>query len=103
MLVEVVCRVLKTLHYQPRPEGAQRRDSGFPSSHTAWMAYACVTLARGGRHWAARALGLGLLVLVTGAGRVVSREHRVSQVAAGAAVGGSFALLWRGVVGAVGG
>ena len=92
VLVEVICQTLKHLHFQPRPKGAQRRDSGFPSSHTAWMAYTCVALAQGGS--VPRFLVLMTLVLITGAGRVVSREHYIHQVCGGALTGGILGLLW---------
>ena len=95
VLVEAVCRVMKIVHYEPRPKGAQRKDSGFPSSHTAWMAYAATTLSRNGPHRLAKVLILVPLTLVTGVGRVISQEHSVGQAAAGAIVGLTFAALWR--------
>ena len=93
VLVEVVCRVIKIVHYEPRPAGAQRRDSGFPSSHTAWMAYAAATLSKSGPHRLLKTLTLMPLAFVTGAGRVVSQEHTVRQVIAGGVVGLALAAL----------
>jgi len=91
----VVVKVLKAVVNERRPDGATKRDAGFPSSHAFTMTYLAMYVVL--RHdWTVEASPVGVLLLVatlaTGADRVRRREHTVAQVVAGFASGGLFSV-----------
>lgn len=102
---ELVSTLLKMLYHRPRPDlvphGMEVFTASFPSGHATMSAIAYLTLAtliaRVERNRRAKALVLALGVSVTllvGISRIYLGVHWPSDVAAGWAFGGAWAMLW---------
>jgi membrane-associated phospholipid phosphatase len=92
----LVCRAIKNVVRQPRPNAAKNTDFGMPSSHSAALAFfasAAADYAAPGS-WAALAAAAGIAIAAA-ASRVWSREHTVAQVAVGFALGAALEPTWR--------
>jgi len=89
----VVVKVLKKLLRQPRPPHSPHHgDSGMPSSHAASLFF----FSSGGEFAeGSQLLLLHMTVAALALHRVRSGHHFVSQVVAGAALGGANGTLWR--------
>ena len=104
LINEVINYVLKHVIREPRPAGCHLTNYGMPSSHSQFMAYLAVTVLL----WSIRrarfqndviakiilnAAFCGLCALVMYS-RVALGYHTTEQVAAGAACGVTFGLIW---------
>ncbi|CAE8619772.1 unnamed protein product [Polarella glacialis] len=101
-LGQAIGAVLKSTFREPRPEGTCFKSCGMPSSHslaaTSFFVWIALEVSNSQimeskqKMLLLAAAGLGLLPITWS--RVELIDHSPSQVAAGAAIGALFALLW---------
>eukprot|EP00775_Hariotina_reticulata_P007501 gene7501-7711_t len=96
-----LCKVMKHIINQQRPENARKRDPGMPSSHANSLNFLSVYAAMSLHHYCSSQAAASALALFTlGVGvfltwlRVALGYHTLAQVLVGAALGAATAACW---------